>query len=753
MPISQAFRSGMANALASARSPTRKAGSMNFSRWSFVLAASFAFIAAAPARNGAEASPVAGVLAQSPPSASVVLGEAGGVAGEEHDDPAESTGETFPRTTSPGTSSSFVAIIDPNTRAIANPHGAVSASYVVSATNAEILVQNRNGAELARRSLTDFWSPIYSGDLFSLESCRVVYDPFRSRWVFTSLGGGTAMWLLVAASDTSDPRGSWSLYKIDTDPSRTMFGDRPSVGFNDQWITVQVDMYRTSDNYFAESHIYALDKAGMYAGASTIFYQLFTPNDFGRSQVPALSYDVTEKQFLLGEWNNNFNGVGSLRLFVIEGDTSNATLYADAFIGPLGPWDYRAPNYAAFAPQLGSTQKIHLDDSRMQSVVYRNGAVWGVHGIFLPAGAPVRSAVQWVQVSQFGDLLQGGRLDDAAAPYISYAFPSIAVNKNNDALIGYSRFSAQQYASANYALRTAADPLGTLRDERVLKAGEAPYIKNPAIGGYWGRYSATVVDPANDTSMWTLQQYAAPPSGGIDRWGTWWGRVVPPALPNPTPTGPTPTRTPTPTYTGPTPTPTETATSTPTPTATATPTVTATPGCGLQPESGCRTPAVPGKASLSLKSKDDDSKDTLAWTWAKGAATARADFGDPLAAAIYDLCLYDATGVLVADANVPAGGLCGAKGPKPCWKAARPGFVYANKGATPDGVTKLTLSAGVVGKAKLAAQAKGHNLVLPGLPLALPVTVQLKSTAGVCWEARYSTAAKNDPGQFKAKAD
>jgi hypothetical protein len=95
----------------------------------------------------------------------------------------------------------------------------------------------------------------------------------------------------------------------------------------------------------------------------------------------------------------------------------------------------------------------------MQSVVYRNGAVWGVQGIFLPAGAPVRSAVQWVQVSQLGNLLQGGRLDDAVSPYISYAFPSIAVNKNDDALIGYSRFSAQQYASANYSFRAASDPL------------------------------------------------------------------------------------------------------------------------------------------------------------------------------------------------------------------------------------------------------------------------------------------------------
>src|SRR5206468_12969140 len=43
----------------------------------------------------------------------------------------------------------------------------------------------------------------------------------------------------------------------------------------------------------------------------------------------------------------------------------------------------------------------------------------------------------------------------------------------------------------------------------------------------WGDYSNTSVDPTNDTDLWTIQEYAATPSGGFDRWGTWWGKVVP----------------------------------------------------------------------------------------------------------------------------------------------------------------------------------------------------------------------------------
>ncbi|HXJ76484.1 MAG TPA: Ig-like domain-containing protein, partial [Candidatus Dormibacteraeota bacterium] len=38
-----------------------------------------------------------------------------------------------------------------------------------------------------------------------------------------------------------------------------------------------------------------------------------------------------------------------------------------------------------------------------------------------------------------------------------------------------------------------------------------------------------MVDPQNDTDLWTLQEYAAAHAGSESRWGTWWGRVSPEA--------------------------------------------------------------------------------------------------------------------------------------------------------------------------------------------------------------------------------
>src|SRR5205085_6088938 len=163
--------------------------------------------------------------------------------------------------------------------------------------------------------------------------------------------------------------------------------------------------------------------------------------------------------------------------------------------------------------------------------------------IFLPAGgSPTRSAIQWWQLSPSGSIQQRGRLDDPSGN-IYYSYPSIAVNSHNDVVIGYSRFSTSFYAGSGYSVRAAADPLNTLRDVTVLKAGEAPYYKTiNNTKNKWGDFSATIVDPANDVDIWTIQEYAAAPVAGVDRWGTWWGQfnlasIPPPPPPPPPPTG------------------------------------------------------------------------------------------------------------------------------------------------------------------------------------------------------------------------
>jgi len=165
-------------------------------------------------------------------------------------------------------------------------------------------------------------------------------------------------------------------------------------------------------------------------------------------------------------------------------------------------------------------------------LVWRNGSLWAVEDIYLEARSDTRSAIQWWQISPHGTVIQRGLIDDPTA-VLFYHYPSLAVNKFNDVLIGYNRFSKDQYASADYAFRAGSDPPNTLRSDTVLKAGEGFYSNTDGfLKNEWGDYSNTSVDPVNDVDLWTIQEYPTPPTAeGKGIWATWWGRIVPPANP------------------------------------------------------------------------------------------------------------------------------------------------------------------------------------------------------------------------------
>ena len=119
-----------------------------------------------------------------------------------------------------------------------------------------------------------------------------------------------------------------------------------------------------------------------------------------------------------------------------------------------------------------------------------------------------RTAVFWYEIDPSAlaasgqPILQSGVLDGGAG--VHHFVPSIAVNRNDDVALGFSRSDAGRFAEAVFTGRTAADPAGAMGPITVLKAGEDAYIKDFGSGEIrWGDYSATVVDPADDQSFWT----------------------------------------------------------------------------------------------------------------------------------------------------------------------------------------------------------------------------------------------------------
>lgn len=431
-----------------------------------------------------------------------------------------------PLAPSPSPTSSFQALGDDNSYVPPDTQGAVGPNHLMVTLNSQIRIQTRTGTAISTTSLNGFWASLGYSSMFDP---RVLYDRQSNRWICVSLADyrTASSAVVISASQTGDPAGGWRLYGMDVDPTNQNFADYPIVGFNDDWIVVSVAIYKISDKSFVSSNIYVFNKASLYAGGPGAFTLL--QDSTADAIAPAVTYDAgASTMYLVDNWNGNLGGSGYLRLSTITGPVGSEVLNSGvAFSSTPNPWGDSPPVDPNFAPQLGSSQRINNGDSVIQNVAYRNGSLWCAHTVFLPASAPTRSAIQWWQLGTNGSVQQRGRIDDSSGN-LFYGFPSIAVNHNNDLLIGYSRFSASQYASANYSLRLAADPPNTLRDEFVMKPGEAPYYKTSgSTRNKWGDFSSALVDPANDTDMWTLQEYAAAPVAGSDRWGTWWVRVNP----------------------------------------------------------------------------------------------------------------------------------------------------------------------------------------------------------------------------------
>jgi hypothetical protein len=159
---------------------------------------------------------------------------------------------------------------------------------------------------------------------------------------------------------------------------------------------------------------------------------------------------------------------------------------------------------------------------------------------------------------------------------------------------------------------------------------------------------------------------------------------------------------------------------------------------------------VPGGASIVLQTRQG--RNRAHFKWGKGPTVQLADFGNP-GSELTRLCIYEFDQpyypyLLIAGASpsVSAGG---------AWTQTSTGWKFKSRTGAPDGITGVTLKAGIVpSKAKVNVVAQGNPaFTLPlGLGLYREMVVQFKTSLGTCWGATFSTAIRSTAREFKAKS-
>jgi hypothetical protein len=424
---------------------------------------------------------------------------------------------------SPAPAADFLGAPDNGQNIPPDTMGAVGPRHLMVMLNGTVRIQDRSGALLSSMTLNQFWTrvgPFVSNGAFDP---KVYFDADAQRWLVVACVDSSSAQnsVLIGMSQTDDPRGQWNLYRIDSDPTDTDWADYPSVGYNKDKVVVTMNMFNNSTDVFDYHKVWVFDKSKLVQGAAQATFTSMTEPS-AATMVPARTYDITEQTIYILETFDD----RSLRLSSITGPVGADSLNVGIATVRSGSYTWNLQG-GQIGRQLGSTALIQCNDSRMLGCEFRNGSLWATHEVFFPAtGAPSRASVQWWQISVNGAVIQQALIDDPSGN-ASYVFPSIAVNSNSEVLIGYSKLAGDQYAAAAYSFRAPTDPLNTLQSDRILKAGEGVYFKDFNSGrNRWGDYSATMVDPLNDQDMWTLQEYAAAPLGGVSQWGVWWGMVA-----------------------------------------------------------------------------------------------------------------------------------------------------------------------------------------------------------------------------------
>jgi hypothetical protein len=189
----------------------------------------------------------------------------------------------------------------------------------------------------------------------------------------------------------------------------------------------------------------------------------------------------------------------------------------------------------------GAAGELDALDDRLFDAKLRGGRIWTAHNIGVTSAgvgsaAGDRNGSRWYEIDVTGgspSLVQSGTLFDAAASNpLFYWIPSIAVSGQGHAAIATSTAGAAAHANAATAGRLSGDPAGTLQAPLQFTSSSTAYTPaaDPGPPRRWGDYAFTSVDPDDDMTMWTIQEYC----NATDSYGVQVVQLVapPPASPS-----------------------------------------------------------------------------------------------------------------------------------------------------------------------------------------------------------------------------
>ena len=408
-----------------------------------------------------------------------------------------------------------------------DPIMAVGPDHIIACVNSAFRVWDKQGNLLASVNADSWISPVIGSGAFDPQ---IIYDHYAERWfmLWDWQDNGTQQgWFIISYSDNSNPFGTWYMYKMDARVNGTTnsgtWGDFPQIGYDDEAIYINSRSF-TFSGFYQYNRIRILDKAVLYAsnGGVLPFVDIW---NIGRPNVPTDKPDVLEpaKTYTPGQGGYFYNTLQNGGVYCILYKMINPTSATPRLRGRTIV--VNTYGGAPLAGQLGGGQGIESGGSKHRHApIVRDNYLYAAHSIANTTNAAY-SSVRYYKV----DLSTATILEQAELGAIGYfyLYPALAIDKNHNIAVTFSRSATTEYVGAFVSTKYAADPPG-LNPSLMLQEGLGNYVVT--FGGTrnrWGDYMGIDLDMSNEYEVYTFTEYVRAPN----TWGTYVGRILMAAYP------------------------------------------------------------------------------------------------------------------------------------------------------------------------------------------------------------------------------
>jgi hypothetical protein len=377
-------------------------------------------------------------------------------------------------------------------------NGAVGPDHYMVTVNTIVGIFSKvNGNQASVFSLSSFL-PGSSGDP------RILYDQYEDRWVVMATDFSNQ--IFIAVSETNSPTGNWFKfdYFTNTGTDSTCWPDFPTLGLDQDGYYVSANMFPNTGSFCGPT-VAAIEKAPLLpagsqaVGAITLFQSI---SGFTLQPVHTHGNSNSDREYIISEANNT-----TLTIMRVNDPITSPT------ITTITNHTVASAPSPADSPALGASTDLDSGDNRLGQAVYRGGSLWVAQGTQVNN----RAAIRWYEIAvspSSAVTQQTGTIDD---PSLHYYYPSISVNANEDAVLGFTGSNSSTSPGCYYAGRSGLDSNNVMSTPVLYRAGSGSNYN--LVDGFgrnrWGDYSSTSLDPS-DESFWTLQEYVR--SSNV--WGT-----------------------------------------------------------------------------------------------------------------------------------------------------------------------------------------------------------------------------------------